>query len=904
MDEEVSFGYAVRRRRKSLDLTQVELARRVGCAPKTIEKLEADERRPSKAMAERLADALELDAGARPGFLSDARRGSAGTLSSLPWPATLPSVDRPWGRGALPLPLTPLIGREQEVQAVSALLQRADVRLLTLTGPGGTGKTRVGVQIAASLHDAFADGVRFVDLAPISDPVLVLAAIAQTVGMDDRSDRSLLDRLSTALHLQQRLLVLDNFEQVLPAATAVAALLQAAPGLKLLVTSRAPLHLTGEHEFPIPPLAVPPAHLDEAHALEQYAAVRLFIQRAQAVKPDFELTAAIAPAVAAICARLDGLPLAIELAAARSKFFAPQALLARLQRRLELLTGGARDLPARQQTIRTTIDWSYHLLAEGERRLFWRLAVFVGGWTMEAAEAVCRGDGDLPIDVLAGLESLADNHLIRQEVTPDGSVRFRRLETIREYALERLAASGEAETLRRQHAAYYLALAETAERGLRGPEQTTWLRRLEAEHENLRAVLTWSVAGERELGLRLVGALWQFLLVRGHFAAWSHWLERLLAGEDQAAHPAVRAKVLLARGILAMGANDAAGAAVGAESLALYREISDARGTASVLWRLPFVARAAGDYPRAVALLDECRLLFRAVQDTGGLAWTFWIEGAILFRGCNYRSAGTPLTQAIALFREAGDPWGLAACLEALGHVFREQGQHVRAVAAHEEALRLFQEMGNLAGAGFQIHCLGRIAYKQGDHATAVARYDEALSLARQMNYRISLGWGLWARGLVRRDTRDHHRAATCFDEALAIFRELEGNDGIAASMRELGWLRWLQDDGSGALALMRGALALPPNRHGTTELLVRIACVLAGQGRLRRAAVLLARAETERDAMGLVWEPAEQAGMDQALGAIQAGMAASDRSAAWAEGQAMTLEQAIAYALEETNPD
>ncbi|HEV2583682.1 MAG TPA: AAA family ATPase, partial [Ktedonobacteraceae bacterium] len=396
-----------------------------------------------------------------------------GLPADFPPPKTLDSHPN-----NLPIQPTSLIGREKEVATVQHLLRREDVRMLTLTGPGGTGKTRLGLQVAAEASERFVDGVFFVNLAPISDPALVVPTIAQTLELKETGEQPLLDLLKTSLREKQLLLLLDNFEQVVSAASQVADLLAACPKLKIVVTSRMVLYVRAEHEFAVPPLALPdPTRLPDLVALSQYDAIALFIQRAQAVKADFQVTNANAPAVAEICARLDGLPLAIELAAARSKLFSPQALLPRLDSRLKLLVGGARDLPMRQQTLRGTIAWSYDLLEEAEKILFRRLSVFVGGCTLEAAEAVCNSNGDLEIDVLDTIVRLVDKSLLRQEAEIDGEPRLLMLETIREYGLEALAVNGETEDTRYAHAQYYMALAEEAEQGLDGPKQVMWLER-------------------------------------------------------------------------------------------------------------------------------------------------------------------------------------------------------------------------------------------------------------------------------------------------------------------------------------------------------------------------------------------------------------------------------------------
>ena len=392
----------------------------------------------------------------------------------------------------LPLQLTSLIGREQEIAAVCHLLQRQEVRLLTLTGPGGTGKTRLGLQVAAELSETFSDGVFFVNLAPLSDPELVVPTIAQALGVKEASSQPLLDLVSAWLREKELLLLLDNFEQVAEAAVEVSALLARCPQLNVLVTSRAVLHLSGEHEFPVPPLSLPNlSHLPDLERLSQYEAVALFIARAQAVKPEFQVTNANTPTVAEICVRLDGLPLAIELAAARSKMLPPQALLARLDQRFSLLTSGAHDVPARQQALRNTIAWSYDLLNAGEQRLFRRLSVFVGGATTETLEALYTTLGDEPGLVLDGIASLIDKSLLQQSEQEAEEPRFVMLETIREYGREALTAHGEVEATRQAHAVSYLALAEAAELEWEGPQESVWFAQLEHEHDNLRAAMSW-----------------------------------------------------------------------------------------------------------------------------------------------------------------------------------------------------------------------------------------------------------------------------------------------------------------------------------------------------------------------------------------------------------------------------
>ncbi len=521
----------------------------------------------------------------------------------------------------LPAPPNPLVGRAREMEELQDLLLDPSVRLVTVTGPGGIGKTRLALEVASQAAADFADGVAFVPLAPIQDPALVVPTIARTLGLEEAADRPIADTLREALRERELLLVLDNVEQVLEAAPEMAELLASAPRLKALVTSREPLHLRAEHEYPTPTLSTPdPDRPCAADAAARYEAVVLFAQRARAVQPAFALTDDNAATVATLCARLDGLPLAIELAAARSRALPPERLLAGLEDRFALLAAGYRDLPLRQRTMRDAIAWSHDLLDPPERTLFRRLAAFVGGCDVEAAAAVCSAAGDLQVEVREGLTSLAQQSLLRRE-NGEREPRFGMLETIREFGAEQLATSGEEGAIRRTHAMHFLALAEEAESGLTGPAQATSLDRLEREHENLRAALAWAIGAQEatgEIALRLIAALWRFWWIRGYLGEGRAWVERALA-RHEAAPVAVRAKALAAAAEVAEAQGDHDQATAWFEAaLSLGQAIGDQAGVAQCLNGLGNVARVRVAFDDAAGLHERALARWREVGDRRG----------------------------------------------------------------------------------------------------------------------------------------------------------------------------------------------------------------------------------------------------------------------------------------------
>ncbi len=725
---------------------------------------------------------------------------------------TFPGVANAPGEGLppnnLPLQLSSFVGREREISELRKLL--LDNRLLTLTGPGGSGKTRLALEVAKALVEAFEDGVWLVELASLSDPDLVAQTVASALGVREQPNRTLVETLTDALGEKETLLILDNCEHLVEAcARLTETLLRACPKLRILATSRESLGVAGEVSWPVPSLSLPNSHhLRSIEELSGYEAVRLFVERASAVFPGFALTGRSAQAVVEVCHKLEGMPLAIELAAARIRVLSVPQISTRLAESFRLLTTDSHTAVPRQRTLRATIGWSYELLGQEEQTLFQRLSVFAGGFTLEAAESVCSGEGIERDEVLALLSHLVEKSLV-VKTEWEGEARYRLLETIRQYGQEKLLESEAVQVVKRRHATFFLALAEEIEPRINGADRRVWLERLEIEHDNLRAALL--SAGE-EAGLRLTGALWWFWLHSGHVGEGRRWLEGLLEQAGPSVRTAALAKALCGAGWLAYAQGDLATARPRLEqSVAVYRETDDRRGLAYALGFLPVVLAYQGDFAPADAAAEESVRLFREVGDRWGLAIALTDRGVVAEARADYDLANGFFEESAAILRELGDRWALSLPLRHLGIVASRQGDYVRAEALYKDSLVQCRQVGEKWLISLCLEELAGVAGAQGVYARAARLWGAEETLRERL--------GASVRALYRADYEHGVQAAK---------REL-GEKAFAAAWAE-GRAMTLEEAVSYALQEVKGR-TLPPaprNPAGLTDREVEVLRLVA----------------------------------------------------------------------------
>jgi predicted ATPase/class 3 adenylate cyclase len=851
----------------------------------------------------------------------------------------------------LPLQLTSFIGREKEIIEVKRPL--LGNRLVTLTGPGGTGKTRLAIQVAAELLEFFPDGVWLVELASICDSTLVPNTVAAVLGIRESSGRPILNLLIDYLRNKETLLVLDNCEHLLSAcAELVSALLQACPNLCILVTSREALDIPGEVPFRVPSLSAPDVRkIPPIERLIEYESVRLFVERAEVIQPGFVLTNANASTVAQICHRLDGIPLAIELAVARVKMMRVEQVAARLDDRFRLLTGGSRTALPRHQTLRALIDWSYDLLSDVESTLLQRLSVFTGGWTLEAAEMICTG-GDLEqFDVLDVLTQLVNKSLAVPDRESDDEPRYRLLETIRQYARERLLEAGGSDKVRERHLDYYLNLAERAEPELRGPNMIHWLDRLKDDLDNIRTALEWALETNIEAALRMASAVLWFWHIRGNKSEGIDWLERALSADAVKADGTLPPRLLLrgkalnaAGALMVMHGNPQRGNELSEASLKLHEELgaTGRRGSAYALWNLAQGASFQEDFDQAWERAERGLSLFREVGDKFGVAQCLDHLGSYSLVKRDFARSNEIWEEDLALRKEIGDKDGIAWILSCLGNLAFWQGDYERARALYTESKEAFGKIGNLWAVSLALSGLGSVLLAQGEFEQSARLYEQALAFGQDMGdqnaiagRRYDLARVAWSRG-------DYEQAANLYEEALVNVRQLSNKSGVAGILTELGDVAWAQGrldlatqryeeslqighglegqftiiyalNGLGKVAYAHGeydkarsifkeALSLAQKNRvhwGTPLILAALAALAAVRQEKVRAARLFGATASFYNQNRFLMSPIERENHERQVSAARTAPNEEAFAAAWADGQNMTLEQAIAYALE-----
>ncbi|MEM8535433.1 MAG: tetratricopeptide repeat protein [Chloroflexota bacterium] len=871
-----SFGDWLKRYRKTADLTQRALAQEVGCTVEAIRKIEASKLRPSRRLAERLATSLHVPEINRATFLQLARSHPDTTCINL-YEYSSSNYTSDLHRYTLPTSPTPLIGREEIIAEICSSLGRDDLRLLTLTGAPGIGKTRLALQSAHEVAPHFRHGAIFVSLTSINDPNLVVATIAQTLDIGDTGHQPLMETITAFLRDKHLLLVLDNFEHILDAASKLTTILEQTPLIKLLVTSRISLRISGEHVYVIDPLTLPDPMISGPAEFQGYSAVDLFVRRAQANKPDFTLTQDNAADVAAICTRLDGIPLAIELAAARSKILTPRALLRRLDQCLALLTEGTIDMPDRHQTLCRAIAWSYDLLDPQDQALFRALGIFMNGCTLTAVIAIVQIDAyqkanngttlsAMPTEIqwLDQMTKLIQHNLIQQVVDIDEEPRFVMLETVRAYALDRLNATGEIEPLQRQHAHYYLQLAEAIELQLKGANQASWLHKLDIEYSNLRTALEWSLTpnGDRAVGIRIASALWLFWNIRGHLNEGRSWFTRVLEASDSVA-PQIRVVALA---------------------------------------RASWLARQQGDYPQVAILANEGLTLARVLGDRTSEGLSLCMLGLEAYRRGDRTTSIAFLEESSILFQVLEDPHHMAEVAHCLGTITTFQGDLTRAHPYFEQELAINTESGHEYGLLWANHALGMVASNQGNYDRAIAYYNASLQYARTLQYTHGVAIVLNGLGVISWAKKDYHNAARYYTESLLLFQKLGHKTGESMARLNKGYALLHLGQMQQSVACFTDTLAAQDKNgehQGITYQclngLARISCIY---GEYILATRLFATVTHLLEKGSHKMTVLDQQDFDNSLALAKEQLHPEDFDAAWQSGYALSTEQAIAEAL------